>query len=257
MSKVAVITGVRRIGFYVAQYLLNSGYHFAVLYKSSAQRVEELKFYAESLGKELLPFEVDLTKPETYRGVPQRVFEHFGRIDALLNVASPFGRREFFEVREEDLKFYFSAIVESAFILSQRCAEFMLKNSTPVKGRIVNFGDWSTAEGKPYKNFSPYLVAKGALDTLTKVLAVELAPHILVNEIALGPVLPPMLENGEKTDHWEGYIREKTLLGRPVGLDDILSAVGFLLRAKSLTGEIITLDSGQRFVGTLKGYLKD
>ena len=254
MSKVAIITGVRRIGFYIAQYLLNSGYHLAVLYKTSLQRVEELKNYAESLGKEVLPFEVDLTNPETYKGVPQKVFEHFGRIDVLLNVASPFGRVEFFEVREEDLRFYFSAIVESAFILSQRCAEFMLKNDTPVKGRIINFGDWATAEGKPYKNFSPYLVAKGGLDTLTGVLAVELAPHILVNEIALGPVLPPMLGEREKTDHWEGYIREKTLLGRPVGLEDILSAVGFLLKVKSLTGEIITLDSGQRFVGISKNY---
>ena len=254
MSKVAIITGVRRIGFYVAQYLLNSGYHLAVLYKTSFQRVEELKNYAESLGKEVLPFEVDLTNPETYESVPRKVFEHFGRIDALLNIASPFGRKEFFKVHEEDLRFYHSAIVESAFILSQKSAEFMLKNDPPVKGRIINFGDWSTAEGKPYKNFSPYLVAKGGLDTLTRVLAVELAPHILVNEIALGPVLPPMLEGGEKTDHWEGYIREKTLLGRPVGLEDILSAVGFLLKVKSLTGEIITLDSGQRFVGTSKNY---
>ena len=254
MSKVAVISGIRRIGFYIARHLLERGYNLAVLYKSSDQRVEELKQYAQRFNKKVLPFKVDLSKVETYEGIPEKVFEHFGGIDLLLNVASPFGKKEFFEVRAEELEFYFRAVVESAFILSQKSAIYMLKNETPVKGRIINFGDWSTAEGKPYKNFSPYLVAKGALDTLTKVLAVELAPHILVNEIALGPVLPPMLDGREKSDHWEEYIKEKTLLGKAVSVNDILSAVDFLINVETLTGEIITLDSGQRFMGTKKSY---
>jgi len=252
MSKVAVITGVRRIGFYIAQYLLGQGYNLAVLYKSSKDRVEDLKLYAERLGKKVLPFEVDLTKPETYKEIPEKVYETFGRIDVLLNVASPFGRKTVWETTKEDLRFYFSAIVESAFLLSQKCAEYMLLNGGTPKGRIINFGDWATVLGNPYKNFVPYLVAKGSLDTLTEVLAVEFAPHILVNEIALGPVLPPMLEGKERTDQWSKYVSEKTLLERPVGIEDILSAVDFLLKAKTLTGEVIILDSGQRFVG--KGY---
>ena len=252
MSKVAILTGVRRIGFYVAQYLLSRGYHLAVLYKTSKESVEELQSYGHSLGKEVVPFEVDLKSPETYRGIPEKVFETFGRIDLLLNIASPFGKKGFFEVTAEDLDFYYSTIVKAGFILAQESARFMLKNEGIPKGRIINFGDWSTVEGNPYQNFSPYLIAKGGLDTLTKVLAVELAPHILVNEIALGPVLPPMLEDRERANHWEKYVREKTLLGRPVEIGDILSAVDFFLTTKTVTGEIIVLDSGQRFVG--KGY---
>jgi len=252
MSKVAIITGVRRIGFYIAQYLLSQGFNLAVLYRSSTERVEELKEYARRLGKEVLPFEVDLTNSETYKGVPQKVFEHFGRIDVLLNVASPFGKTVFSETDEEVLDYYFSTIVKSSYILSQKVVTFMEKNEGSVKGRIINFGDWATVLGNPYKNFAPYLVAKGGLDTLTRVLAVELAPHVLVNEIALGPVLPPMLDDKEKTDHWRVYIEKKTLLGKPVGIEDILSAVDFFLKTKSVTGEILVLDSGQRFVG--KGY---
>lgn len=252
MSKVAILTGVRRIGFYIAQYLLTKGYNLAVIYKSSLQRVEELKRYASSLGREIFPLEADLTKSSTYRDIPEKVFNRFGRIDALLNIASPFGKREFFEVKEEDIDYYLSAVVKSAFILSQKSALYMLKKEGPIKGRILNFGDWATVAGNPYKNFSPYLVAKGALDTLTKVLAVELAPHILVNELALGPVLPPSLNGEENPQNWSKYISEKTLFRRPVSMEDILSAVDFFLKAKTVSGEILLLDSGQRFVG--KGY---
>ncbi|HID79089.1 MAG TPA: SDR family oxidoreductase [Aquifex aeolicus] len=252
MPKVALLTGVRRIGFYIAQYLLTQGYDLAVLYKTSEIRIKELKDYAESLGRKVIPFKVDLTVYESYRDVPLKVFQILGRIDVLLNIASPFGKKDFFEVSPDDLDFYYSSILKAGFILAQESARFMLKNSSSLKGRIVNFGDWATVSGNPYKNFSPYLVAKGGLDTLTEVLAVELAPYILVNEIALGPVLPPMLEGKEKNDHWEKYVKEKTLLGRPVEIGDILSAVDFFLKTKTVTGEILSLDSGQRFVG--KGY---
>jgi pteridine reductase len=252
MSKVAIITGVRRIGFYIAQFLLSQGYNLAVLYRSSLDRVDDLKEYAERSDKEVLPFKVDLSKTETYTGVPKKVFKHFGRIDVLLNIASPFGAKKVFETSEEDIDFYHSVIVKAPYLLSLESAKYMLKNNGSVKGRIINFGDWSTVVGNPYKNFAPYLVAKGGLDTLTKVFAVEFAPDILVNEIALGPVLPPMMEDKEKTNHWRNYIESKTLLRKPVGIEDILSAVDFFLKAKSVTGEILILDSGQRFVG--KGY---
>ncbi len=248
MSKVAVVSGIRRIGFYVAQFLLSQGFNLAVLYRSSQSRAEDLIRYGESLGRKVVPFKVDLTDPSTYRDVPSKVFETFGRIDVLLNVASPFGRLSWKETSEEDLRFYFSAIVESSLLLSKGSAELMLKNRGPVKGRIINFGDWATAKGKPYPNFLPYLVAKGALDTLTRGLAVELAPHILVNGIALGPVLPPMMDGKEHSDRWEEYVKTKTLLRRPVGIEDILSAVDFLLKAKSITGEIVVLDAGQSYV---------
>ncbi len=248
MSKVALITGTRRIGFYIAQYLLREGYNLAVLYRSSTKGVESLKKYSKSLKKEVLTFRVDLSKPETYLEIPKEVFSLFGRIDLLLNVASPFGVSEFFKTDVETFRKYWTPIVEASFFLSQRVAEFMLKNDGLIKGRIINFGDWAAVSGKPYRNFSPYLIAKGGLDTLTKVLAVELAPHILVNEIALGPVLPPNLDGEENSTHWADYVKKNTLTGFPVDIDDILSAVEFFLKTRSVTGEILVLDGGQRFV---------
>jgi NAD(P)-dependent dehydrogenase (short-subunit alcohol dehydrogenase family) len=250
--KVAVITGIRRIGFYVAQYLLNQGYNLAVLYRNSSAETEALKNYAKRLNLEVVTFKVDLSKPETYLGVPEKVYNHLGRIDLLLNVASPFGKTDLFKTTPGEFESYWKPIVEASFFLSREAARFMLLNTGEVKGRIVNFGDWATVFGNPYKNFSSYLIAKGGLDTLTKVLAVELAPHILVNEIALGPVLPPVINGKEKTERWNNYIEQKTLLKKPVGLEDVLAAVDFFIKTKSVSGEILTLDAGQRFVG--KGY---
>ena len=60
------------------------------------------------------------------------------------------------------------------------------------QGRIIYFSDWTAASGRPrYKDFLPYYVSKGSLVSLSEVLALELAPEILVNVIAPGPILPP------------------------------------------------------------------
>jgi len=100
--KVAIISGVRRIGFYIAQYLISQGYKLAVLYKNSKSRAEELKAYAKMVGTEVLPFEVDLSDYGTYAGIPGKVFEHFGRLDLLLNIASPFGKASVFKFLSDE-----------------------------------------------------------------------------------------------------------------------------------------------------------
>jgi len=250
--KVALISGIRRIGFHAARHLINEGYHLAVLYRTSSAEAEKIKTFGERAGLKVLTFKVDLSKPETYLGVPEKVYRHLGRIDLLLNVASPFGKTDLFKTTPEEFESYWKPIVEASFFLSREAVRFMLLNTGEVKGRIINFGDWASAFGNPYKNFSAYLIAKGGLDTLTKVLAVELAPDILVNEIALGPVLPPALNGREKPEGWENYLKNKTLLRRAVSLEDLLSALNFFLKTKSVSGEILTIDAGQRFVG--KGY---
>jgi len=252
MSKVAVVTGVRRIGFYVAQFLLSKGYDLGILYKSSIKEVEELKTYADRLGLRVVALRADLSDPESYAGKVQKIYEELGKIDALLNVASPFEKTPLETLTPREFEKHWRAIVEAALFLTLEAARFMKKNEGTVKGRVINFGDQATFAGRPYKNFAAYLIAKGGLDTLTKVLALELAPEVLVNEIALGPVLPPNFGGGEKTEGWSDYLKRSTLLKRPVGIEDLLAATDLFLRTKSVSGEILTLDAGQRFLS--KGY---
>jgi NAD(P)-dependent dehydrogenase (short-subunit alcohol dehydrogenase family) len=108
-------------------------------------------------------------------------------------------------------------------------------------GRIVNISDWLPASGRPrYKGFIPYYVSKAAVVALTQSFALELAPEILVNAIAPGPILaPPNLSPEENA---------KTIEATPLrrwGAGEIAKAVLFLIETDFVTGECIRVDGGR------------
>jgi NAD(P)-dependent dehydrogenase (short-subunit alcohol dehydrogenase family) len=246
MFKVAIITGVRRIGFYLARFLLQKGYHLAVFYKSSTERVKELQKTATERNLKVLPFRVDLSEPESYIPAVEEVFIRLGRIDLLMNVASPFERASLLQTDVETFRKSWTSIVEASFFLTREVARFMKQTGG---GKVINFGDWAASSGRPYRNFAAYLVAKGGLDTLTRVAALELAPDVTVNQISLGPVLPPAVGGKEIKEGWNDYVERNTLFKRPVPPEDITAAVEFFLKTSTVTGEIILIDAGQKFVG--------
>ncbi|WP_448587345.1 SDR family oxidoreductase [Thermocrinis sp.] len=239
MKRVGIITGIRRLGFHIAKELLQDGWSLAVVYLSSKGEVEKLKEYGD-----LLQIRADLSDFKTYKGIVEKTFEKFGRIDAFVHLASPYFPTPLEGLKEEELKDHFLPIAQAFLFISKECAPYMLKNEQVVKGRIIAFGDWAT-NTTPYKNYSAYFVSKGALHTSVKVLAKELAPYILVNAIALGPTIKPPDFSEEK---WNSYI-EKTPLKREVSVKDVVELTKFLLGVESMTGEIISLDSGRHVSG--------
>ena len=116
-----------------------------------------------------------------------------------------------------------------------------------VQGKIIHFTDW--AVDRPYRDFLPYLVAKGGLETLTRTLAVELAPTITVNAIAPGTVEPPPTTSDKKLEQ----IRKSSALNRIGSADDVNQAVLYLLEGTDfVTGEVFRVDGG-RFLGSTTG----
>jgi NAD(P)-dependent dehydrogenase (short-subunit alcohol dehydrogenase family) len=109
-------------------------------------------------------------------------------------------------------------------------------------GRIINIADWTAASGRPrYPGYSAYYAAKKAVLGLTEALALELAPDILVNAIAPGPILaPPDLTDEEKHE-----VEKATPLGRWGGAEEIIKAVKFLIETNFVTGECIRVDGGR------------
>ena len=93
------------------------------------------------------------------------------------------------------------------------------------------------------KNFSLYSSAKGALETLTKSLAKELAPEVRINAVAPGIILWP--ENGEIDEEEKNNILKKVDLGRAGNPMDISSAVYFLTGANYITGQTLRVDGGR------------
>ncbi len=110
------------------------------------------------------------------------------------------------------------------------------------KGRIVNILDWRAT--RPGADHFPYTVTKSALAAMTKSLAVALAPHITVNGLALGAILPPsnQVSASEK-------IIEAVPAQRWSEAGEVEEALLFLLSGSAyITGEIIHVDGGRHLV---------
>jgi NAD(P)-dependent dehydrogenase (short-subunit alcohol dehydrogenase family) len=109
-------------------------------------------------------------------------------------------------------------------------------------GRILYFSDWLPVSERPrYKNYVPYYTSKAAVAALTESLALELAPEILVNAIAPGPILAPPDITPEET----ARVIEATPLRRWGGAEEIARAALFLIETEFVTGECIRVDGGR------------
>jgi pteridine reductase len=169
----------------------------------------------------------------------EETVQHFGRLDALVNNASSFFPTPLGEITEKDWDDLIGSNMKAPLFLSQMAAAYLGKQ----RGCIVNItdihADW------PLKSYVVYSSAKGGLASLTRSLALELAPEIRVNGIAPGPILWP--ENGEwKEEQARRYIIERTPLKRTGDPDDIARTVSFLIaEAPYITGQIIAVDGGR------------
>ena len=114
------------------------------------------------------------------------------------------------------------------------------KNGEPVsQGLIINLIDQRVKKLTP--EFTSYTIAKMGLWALTQTSAQALAPNIRVNAIGPGPTLKGVRQSEE---HFENQ-RKNTVLGRGSDPTEIVAAVGYLLDAKSVTGQLICVDGGQ------------
>ncbi len=251
MAKRALITGIRRIGERITEHLIREGWDLAVVYNSSEDRADRLGKVAEAEGRKFLKIKADLSDPSSYGAVISQVKDGLGGLEAFIHLASPYERRDLRDVTLSEFEFYLRSIAVSFFFLTKGCGDLMRENDGPIKGRVIAFGDWAV-EHTPYRGYAHYFVAKGALHTAVRVLAKELAPDILVNCVAPGPVIKP---EDLSEDAWKGIL-SRTPLRREVPIEDVLGAVRFLLESTSVTGEIIRVDSGRHIAGSGLGSLE-
>jgi NAD(P)-dependent dehydrogenase (short-subunit alcohol dehydrogenase family) len=174
---------------------------------------------------------------------------HFGRLDILVNNAGVFYPADFLETPFAEWMRAVEVMYHGAFHCSQAAARAMVAQGQG--GRIVNISSVNAFLGAPLS--SHYNTAKGAVDQLTRCLAVELAPHgILVNGVAPGFVETPMavvdgVNEHETEDFQTFYVqRRKIPLARPAQPEEIAEAVTFLAssRCTYITGHTIVVDGG-------------
>jgi pteridine reductase len=240
--RVALVTGSgkRRVGWYVADVLAERGYALAVHYRSSATEAAETVAALKGRGVEVVGFQADLTDEQAVRGLVGAVLERFSRLDVLVNCAAVWQSKPLEEVTAADVRLHFEVNTLGTFLCAQHAGLAMVRQ--PEGGCIINLGDW--AEVRPYLNYAAYFPSKGAINTLTRCLAVELAsrnPRVRVNCILPGPVLlPPDLPEEEKRQAINA-----TLVKREGSPRNIAQAVLFFVDNDFVTGVCMPVDGGR------------
>ncbi|HVA79975.1 MAG TPA: SDR family oxidoreductase [Candidatus Binataceae bacterium] len=236
-GRVALITGGTRIGTVVAHALAVRGCALALTYRGSRDEAETTAAAARAAGVSATVLRADVTDEDQIEAAVRDAARLLGRLDILVNMAGVYVNTP--NPSAADWSETLDTNAKSAFLFSTHAAPVMKSSGG---GRIVNFADWLPISGRPlYKGYVPYYVSKAAVAALTESLALELAPEILVNAIAPGPILaPPNLTPEENAKNIEA-----TPLGRWGGAEEIAKAVLFLVETNFVTGECIRVDGGR------------
>ncbi|MCS6837199.1 MAG: SDR family oxidoreductase [Anaerolineae bacterium] len=237
-GKTALITGgAHRVGRAITLALAQSGANVVVNYNSSAAMAEQTAQDAQAFGVGALAVQADVSDDGAVQQMVQQAEARFGGIDILINSASWFKPTPFPLSNADDWRRVTRILLDGSFYCANAVAPHMLRQC---EGAIVNIVDLSAWQPAP--NFLAHSVGKAGLLAMTRQLALELAPHVSVNAVAPGPVLPP-------PDYTEEQLQQtanETLFKRWGTPEDVSEAVLFLIRSRYITGECITVDGGQR-----------
>jgi NAD(P)-dependent dehydrogenase (short-subunit alcohol dehydrogenase family) len=186
--------------------------------------------------------QADATDEAQVSAAVRRTEEALGRLDVLVNLASTYRRTPLARADAATFSAAMDENARSAFLFALHAAPAMRRAGA---GRIVNVSDWLPVSGRPrYREYTPYYASKAAVTAVTESLALELAPDILVNAIAPGPILAPP----ELTAEEDAEVRRATPLGRWGGAEEIAKAVLFLVETDFVSGESIRVDGGRHLV---------
>ena len=249
--KVALVTGgTKRLGFEFAKALARNGYSVALSYRSNAVEAgHAVNFLRKEEGGRAEAFRADFADDRAPDSLFKEIFSSSlfpssaassspPRLDALVHAASPWIPKPFSAVSLSDWEAIFRAGPRAAFFLAQAAAPALARAS----GSILFVSDVAATQAWP--SHIPHSVAKAALDALVRNLAVAMGPDVRVNAVAPGVVLPPDDMDPEAV----AKLVARTPLKRPVAVADLMAMSVAILENRSMTGQIVAVDSGRSIV---------
>jgi pteridine reductase len=239
MNKRILITGAaKRIGKEMALSFFKKGWDIVIHFNASKDEAESLadQMNAERFNSAML-VQANLDNTNEVEKLVAKIQSNNISIDALINNASTFYPTPIGTFSEENWDALMGSNLKAPLFLIQSFHKQLKKN----KGFIINITDINV--DKALVNHSIYLAAKSGLQTLTKALAKELAPHIRVNAIAPGAILEP--PNTEWTSKQKSKIIDAVPLKRMGSEKDIVDAAIYLSEAEYVTGQILNIDGGK------------
>lgn len=238
-GKTAIVTGgAIRVGRALVLTLAEAGCNVFIHYGRSAGPAIQTKEAAEALGVKAAIYSANLADVDAAERVMKTAVSTFGHIDILINNAAIFPEDDTFKDTDPVLWDKIINInLRAPFLLSQA---FATQLPAQHQGKIINILDARLRH--PATDHFVYRFAKGSLWQMTEMLALELAPQITVNGVALGAILPPP---GKDTGYLDKIAQERVPLQRAGSAKIVTENVLHLLRQDFLTGVIVPIDGGE------------
>lgn len=244
MNKVALVTGSSRgIGREIALELAKQGYDIAINFARSRSKAEEVAKEVEALGQKALLVRANVGDIAKLKGMFEEIDEAFGRLDVLVNNAASGVLRPIMELNESHWDWTMDINAKALLFASQEAAKRMQKTGG---GKIVSLS--SVGAIRYLENYTTVGVSKAAVESLTRYLAVELAPlGISVNAVSGGLIETEALDHFPNREELLADAIAKTPAGRMVEADDLVKVVSFLVsdQADMIRGQTIIVDGGR------------
>jgi pteridine reductase len=238
--KTVLITGAgRRIGAALAESLHHHGYNIIIHYRHSKNEAQALceKCCAKRPNSAVI-LAADLDNTNEISHLVEQAHAVWQRLDVVINNASCYIPTKVGETTEQQWLDIVKSNLMSPFFIAQAALPFLQKSH----GCLINMSDTNVSH--PKKNYIVYTSAKGGLNTLTHALALEFAPQVRVNTLAIGPTFWPEGKNKLSAADQE-KILQKIPLQRQATADELTQTILFLIENKFITGQIVTVDGGK------------
>jgi 3-oxoacyl-[acyl-carrier protein] reductase len=240
-DQVALVTGGSRgIGAAVARAFAAEGARVAIVYRGSAEAAEALVKEITGAGRAARAYQADVSDPSSVKACVEAVQKDLGPVDVLVNNAGVIADGLFVRMNECDWNKVIQTNLGGAFHFCREVAFSMMQRR---KGRIINVSSVAATHVNPGQ--TNYAASKGAINSFTRALAVELASRgVTVNAIAPGFIETDM---SAAVRNKAGDLIKKVIPMRRIGApEDVARVAVFLAGPDSayITGQVITVDGG-------------
>ena len=234
-NKIIITGGATRIGAAIAEKLSGPRKEIIIHFNKSKLKAENLKKKLSKKGTKVYLIKGDLSVEKDVNKIVKFSKSKLKYFDCLINNASLFENDKIENFTSDSWGKHLRTNLRAPALLSKEFA----KNIRGKNNNIINIIDQRVFKLTPH--FFSYTISKTGLYTLTKTSAMSLAPNIRVNGIAPGPTI----KNKRQSEKHFKKQYMATPLRRQVDVEQICNAVDFFIKNRSITGQVISVDSGQ------------
>jgi NAD(P)-dependent dehydrogenase (short-subunit alcohol dehydrogenase family) len=233
--KIIITGGATRIGAAIAKKLSGPNKEILIHFNKSKTKAEILKKQLEKNNTKVYLVKGDLSKEKDINKILKFAKSKLNYFDCLINNASLFENDKLDNFTKNSWNKHINTNLKAPALLSKGFS----KNIKKGNNNIINIIDQRVFKLTPF--FFSYTLSKTGLYTLTKTSAMSLSPNVRVNGIAPGPTIKNIRQS-------EKHFKKQYLatpLKRQVDVNEICNAVDFFIKNRSITGQVLAIDSGQ------------